>query len=260
MPSPPVLLITTHGVILPNDVFKLPYNIVKLNAVAIGCSNYLNDSDADILAQIIIDERSHNATSSDLIETVQQFMTYFTKYNNINFSKDPNLMDKSEKEYMLFTSKHNNIQELNNGDEMREKGFAVCNNEFDSTITTPFYDSITLFDNGKTINILQEMYRTSPRINPNDIPNGTPDIGSKSMKQVQKEGLLLFINKNKDYGDAFAKYGPIGVLMRIEDKLKRSMSITQRGVNLVKDEGIRDTLIDLHNYAAMGIMLLDEEL
>lgn len=78
------------------------------------------------------------------------------------------------------------------------------------------------------------------------------------MTQVQKEGMDLFIRKNKDYGDAFAEYGAIGVLMRIEDKLKRSVSITTSGVNLITDEGIRDTLIDLHNYAAMGIMLLDE--
>jgi len=76
---------------------------------------------------------------------------------------------------------------------------------------------------------------------------------------VQKEGLELFKRKNKDYGDAFAKYGTIGVLMRIEDKIQRSISITKNGVNLVNDEGIRDTLIDLHNYAAMGIMILDEK-
>jgi hypothetical protein len=46
--------------------------------------------------------------------------------------------------------------------------------------------------------------------------------------------------------------------MRIEDKLKRAMSITKNGVNLVKSEGMRDTLLDLHNYAAMAIMLMDE--
>jgi hypothetical protein len=46
--------------------------------------------------------------------------------------------------------------------------------------------------------------------------------------------------------------------MRIEDKLQRSMSITKNGINLVSDEGIRDTLIDLHNYAEMALMLLDE--
>ena len=78
------------------------------------------------------------------------------------------------------------------------------------------------------------------------------------MKTIQAEALELFKKKNIDYGDAFAKYGVIGVLMRIEDKLQRCMSITKNGVNLIKDEGIRDTLIDLHNYSAMAIMLLDE--
>lgn len=81
----------------------------------------------------------------------------------------------------------------------------------------------------------------------------------KQMETIQKEGLELFKKKNADYGDAFAKYGIIGVLMRIEDKIQRSLSITNNGVNLVKDENIRDTLLDLHNYAAMGLMLLDEE-
>jgi hypothetical protein len=78
------------------------------------------------------------------------------------------------------------------------------------------------------------------------------------MTNIQKEALELFTKKNIDYGDAFAKYGVIGVLMRIEDKLQRSMSITKNGVNLIKEEGIRDTLLDLHNYAAMALMLLDE--
>jgi len=80
------------------------------------------------------------------------------------------------------------------------------------------------------------------------------------MKTIQKEALELFAKKNIDYGDAFAKYGVIGVLMRIEDKLSRAINITKNGVNLMKvsDEGIRDTLIDLHNYSAMALMLLDE--
>jgi hypothetical protein len=78
------------------------------------------------------------------------------------------------------------------------------------------------------------------------------------MKKIQAEALELFTRKNADYGDAFAKYGMIGVLMRIEDKIQRSLSITNKGVNLVDDEGLRDTLIDLHNYAAMALMLNDE--
>jgi len=77
----------------------------------------------------------------------------------------------------------------------------------------------------------------------------------EQLKKIQKEGLELFIKKNADYGDAFAKYGIVGVLMRIEDKIQRALSITNKGVNLVNDEGMKDTLIDLHNYAAMAIML-----
>ena len=80
----------------------------------------------------------------------------------------------------------------------------------------------------------------------------------EQMKKIQNEALELFTKKNIDYGDAFAKYGVIGVLMRIEDKLQRYISITKNGINLIDDEGIRDTLIDLNNYSAMALMLLDE--
>ncbi len=78
--------------------------------------------------------------------------------------------------------------------------------------------------------------------------------------KVQNEGLELFRKKNTDYGDAFAKYGPVGVIMRMEDKIQRLVSINKSGVNLVNTESLRDTLIDLHNYSAMAIMLLDEDL
>ena len=78
------------------------------------------------------------------------------------------------------------------------------------------------------------------------------------MKTIQAEALELFKKKNIDYGDAFATYGTIGVLMRIQDKLNRFISITKNGINLVNDESLRDTLIDLNNYSAMSLMLIDE--
>lgn len=81
----------------------------------------------------------------------------------------------------------------------------------------------------------------------------------EQMLKIQKEAFELFKKKNTDYGDAFAEFGVIGVLMRIEDKIKRSLSITKNGVNLVNDESIRDTMLDLHNYSAMALMLLDEK-
>jgi hypothetical protein len=69
--------------------------------------------------------------------------------------------------------------------------------------------------------------------------------------------LALFTKKNADYGDAFAQFGLVGVLVRMEDKIKRSISIGQRGIHLVETETLRDTLVDLANYAAMAVLLID---
>ena len=80
----------------------------------------------------------------------------------------------------------------------------------------------------------------------------------QQLKGVQDEALALFSRKNADYGDAFAQYGPVGVLVRLGDKMSRAQSISRKGVTLVDEECLRDTLLDLHNYAAMGVMLLDE--
>ena len=78
------------------------------------------------------------------------------------------------------------------------------------------------------------------------------------LQTIQDEARALFAKKNADYGDAFAKYGGIGVLMRIEDKIQRALSISESQIKLVEDERLEDTLLDLHNYAAMALMLMKE--
>ena len=82
---------------------------------------------------------------------------------------------------------------------------------------------------------------------------------SKQMKDVQEEAFNLFKKKNSDYGDSFATFGPIGVIIRMQDKINRLVSVSKKNVSFVRDESLRDTLMDLHNYSAMAIMLLDEE-
>jgi len=77
----------------------------------------------------------------------------------------------------------------------------------------------------------------------------------EQLETIQAEARELFKRKNADYGDAFATSGIIGVLVRIQDKINRFIKITKRSVQLVDDESVRDTLMDLHNYAAMGVML-----
>lgn len=80
----------------------------------------------------------------------------------------------------------------------------------------------------------------------------------EQLRIVQNEALSLFRKKNQDYGDAFAKYGSIGVLVRLGDKISRLISVTNKSITQVNTESLRDTLIDLHNYSAMAILLMDE--
>tara|TARA_B100001094_G_scaffold279730_1_gene290065 strand:+ start:100 stop:384 length:285 start_codon:yes stop_codon:yes gene_type:complete len=86
----------------------------------------------------------------------------------------------------------------------------------------------------------------------------TTDDRKEQYKTVHAEAFDLFVKKNTDYGDAFADYGPVGVIVRMGDKIRRLNSVSKSGVSLVNNESIRDTLLDLHNYSAMAIMLLDE--
>jgi len=76
------------------------------------------------------------------------------------------------------------------------------------------------------------------------------------LASIQNKALQLFTKKNNDYGNSFETYGLIGILVRMQDKINRCLSVTNKCILLV-DETLMDTLLDLHNYAAMGIMFLD---
>ena len=76
------------------------------------------------------------------------------------------------------------------------------------------------------------------------------------LASIQDKALQLFKKKNNDYGNSFETYGLIGILVRMQDKIKRCLTITEKCIR-VADETLLDTLLDLHNYAAMGIMFLD---
>lgn len=79
---------------------------------------------------------------------------------------------------------------------------------------------------------------------------------------VLSEMRSLYIAKNADYGDSFAKsvekYGLISALTRISDKFNRAERLILGNEAKVKDEKLRDTLIDLASYAIMTIVELDK--
>jgi hypothetical protein len=98
--------------------------------------------------------------------------------------------------------------------------------------------------------------------NPNPTPTNFESLQltrPQQLRLVQNEALGLFQKKNADYGDSFATYGAVGVIVRLGDKISRLSTVSSTKIELVNDESIRDTLIDLHNYSAMAIMLIDNK-
>lgn len=71
---------------------------------------------------------------------------------------------------------------------------------------------------------------------------------------------LMYVDKNVDYGDSFGdtfnKLGLISAVTRITDKTNRLQSLCVNKQK-VKDESIKDTLMDLANYAIMTLIELD---
>lgn len=81
---------------------------------------------------------------------------------------------------------------------------------------------------------------------------------------VCNELNALYEKKNKDYGDSFhtsfIEEGLAMARIRLSDKLSRFKNLTKsKDGQEVNDESVRDTLIDLANYAIMTVMELDEQ-
>lgn len=83
----------------------------------------------------------------------------------------------------------------------------------------------------------------------------------KTFDSVCKEIIDLHEKKNKDYGNSFESsmddFGITAPLIRLGDKYSRLKSICKSGNIEVKDESVRDTLIDLAAYSIMTIEYLD---
>jgi uncharacterized tellurite resistance protein B-like protein len=73
-----------------------------------------------------------------------------------------------------------------------------------------------------------------------------------------------YAKKNADYGNAFGdtfqELGIVSAVTRIIDKTNRLKSLCRPGADQkVNDESIRDTLLDLANYAIMTVMEMDAQ-
>lgn len=71
----------------------------------------------------------------------------------------------------------------------------------------------------------------------------------------------LYDRKNHDYGDSFhqtfVEEGMAMARIRLGDKFNRFKTLSRGGDQKVNGESIRDTLIDLANYAIMTVLEME---
>lgn len=89
------------------------------------------------------------------------------------------------------------------------------------------------------------------------------------MKKVEKHAEIctqlnsLYERKNHDYGDSFGisfkEEGMAMVRIRLGDKFNRFKTLSRGAELQIKDESIKDTLLDLANYAIMTVIEMENE-
>jgi hypothetical protein len=91
------------------------------------------------------------------------------------------------------------------------------------------------------------------------------DLESEFVKAVQNkydEAEKLLLKKHKDYGPKNISGSPGGALnglrVRIHDKLARINNLYDSG-STPENESLRDSFIDMANYAIIALLVLDDE-
>ena len=89
------------------------------------------------------------------------------------------------------------------------------------------------------------------------------DLNVQIHGEICQELTETYKKKNADYGNSFEnsldKHGLIAGIVRMDDKMSRLISLNSKNEQQVLDESLRDTLMDLANYAIMSVMWLDEQ-
>lgn len=88
------------------------------------------------------------------------------------------------------------------------------------------------------------------------------NTSAHQFKDIVKGMIETYVRKNHDYGNSFDKsldkFGLVASVVRIGDKMNRIESLVQKEA-MVQDESIRDTLLDMANYAIMTVMWVDNQ-
>ena len=170
-----------------------------------------------------------------------------------------------------------------------------CNSSIKAGDTVKCIKSLVYFDEGCTYTVLgvsstkrvviRDKFGNPKYVEPYEFNtyftttfqvNGSSNELVKSFKGITSKMAETYEKKNHDYGNSFDKsldkFGLIASVVRLGDKMNRIESLTRKTVqnpeypsvsvkdaNLVKDESIRDTLLDMANYAIMTVMWMDNQ-
>lgn len=170
-----------------------------------------------------------------------------------------------------------------------------CNSSIKAGDTVKCIKSLAYFDEGCTYTVLGvsstgrivirdkfgnskyvESYEFNTYFTTTFQVNGSSNELVKSFKNITSKMAETYEKKNHDYGDSFDKsldkFGLLASVVRMGDKMNRIESLINKSiqnpaypsvsvkdVNLVKDESIKDTLLDLANYAIMTVMWMDNQ-
>lgn len=88
-----------------------------------------------------------------------------------------------------------------------------------------------------------------------------PDNVEK-FRNITNEMAKTYAAKNHDYGNSFEQsldeFGLVASVVRLGDKMNRIKSLIKKEAK-VKDESIKDTLLDLASYSVMALMWLNKQ-
>ena len=100
----------------------------------------------------------------------------------------------------------------------------------------------------------------------NEVPNDnyySPKTDADRFEDITKSMSGIFRKKNHDYGNSFEQSlneeGLAASRIRMGDKWNRFKQLSKGVQAQVNDESLRDTLIDMANYAIMTVMWLDKQ-
>ena len=79
-------------------------------------------------------------------------------------------------------------------------------------------------------------------------------VFTKSRELYRDEIVDILIKKQRDYGhDNIARFGRVGIAIRLHDKVARLENLTARNTS-PQNESVVDNFIDLVGYASIGVM------